>query len=234
MDLSMTTNWKEAAELALATYLGESLCFTSGHVCKAVRLARPDYVFKQVGPDPDRHLGAFVRSQFYGGRFGAYVQVERELPDGRTVFVYGPDQAGAESFDFELTDIPTFSPKAAPAVGTTPAQAPATSATVPIVPSAPAPAPADKASVYPDGRICVPGPVMRQIGVEPGDNYFISVPGDGTVVLTRMDPGPTKHAVRYADQFAGRAVFVPPGGISVTHGQEIDLEVAGDRVIVKA
>lgn len=213
--IQTSSDWKGAADAVVALFAKNGRCYSSGEVAASLRLNRTDLVFSVPT------LGKYLRDQFFAQALPEYAdptdptvtlppaQVPRftvgkfpaRTPANAEVFVYGPDAVACNLHEFEV-----FIPKP----GETMADAPAPATTATNAASGPGTSahaqavaiygaqPAVReivATVWPDGRLCVPrtafeaacllgGTVMRA-----GEPVFVEVEPGVKATISLVDPG---------------------------------------------
>lgn len=208
--LTPATSWRQAASDLVDFYTATGSAFTSGHIVKELRTHRPDFAFRQ------RTVGEFVQDLFWNSKIlyngQPAVQVPRtttgqgRTPAGIDVFVYAPDQAEADGFDFEV-DIPRL--------GNSP-QTVSTPSTQPTTNVAPPPAANEdfRCYVHTDKRLCIPRAAMdalsakAQVTVTQDSEAFVSLDNDNAIVSFSSHPGAVNYKLSSS---RGRVLFPRPG-----------------------
>ena len=184
--------------------------YSSGEVTACLRLCRPD--IRSFNSD----VGSYLRNRSSDGLLplfgnGPAFRVERtttgvsRTPAGSMVYVYAPDPALAESWDFEIY-VPTPGNDSIQATPSGPAlipNAPGVTTPQPATVAAGTLIPGDViAAIHPDGRLCVPRAAFEAFAYETGvpvtggDDLHISFSGNnGSVVEVTTEPLPGTIAV---------------------------------------
>lgn len=215
-------NWRAAVDDLLLLFARERRCYSSGELAAALRTHRPDFVFSvpSLGKYVREKFYAQELPEFIDSLIAPMqmargvtdfspVQVSRftvgkypdRTPAQTEVFVYGPDVESASAHEFEV-----FIPR--PGESMQDAPPPAVDATsdttgpgTPIHDAAVAiygaqPAVKDiRATVWPDGRCCVPRSAFEaacHLGGTPirqGEPVFVTVDPGNKATISLVDPG---------------------------------------------
>lgn len=213
--LSQSSSWRQAVTDLVDLYTAMGTCFTSGHIVRDIRTHRSDFAFRQ------RTVGEMVQDMFWTNKIvyngQSAVQVPRtttgqgRTPAGIDVFVYAPDQATADGFDFEV-DIPRLG-NPAPQQTSTPSTQPTT--TVAPAPAKPAQSSEDfRCNVHSDKRLCVPRAAMDVLSAKAGvtvtqdTEAWVSLDGNLAVVSFDLHNGAVNYKLSAS---RGRILFPRPG-----------------------
>ncbi len=236
-------DWREASSALIEFWTALDRSFSSGEIAACLRTHRMDLRFSVTS------LGEYVRDLFYQGALPSYddgasnplspVQVSRyTVGDGRTpagvlVFVYGPDQATAETHGFEV-DIPRPGNLPADGIG------PSVSVPTPTTPvdSGPRPVPSNLPSAYvnKDTRCYVARKVVdaylgtANIALRQGDSLYVSFDGTATATIRATEtPGSKAYNIW---QGTGRVSFYAPNGTPFVNGTKYPVSVNDDCITV--
>lgn len=256
--ISGSADWRSAVSDLLTFWVSEGRCFSSGEVAACLRTHRTDLVFSVP------RVGEHVRDLFYGQGMPVYVddgtgtgnpttpvQVSRftvglypnRTPANTEVFVYGPNQQACLDHEFEV-----FIPKP----GETQADAPAPAKVTAPPKTGPksqvsifgaAVASMDiRATVWPDGRVCVPRSAFEasvHLGghtLRGGDPVYIHQAPGTVVTITLVDPsGGTDLNVKAYSLVANRG-NVAFGSRDLhrpfKHGQVFKCQVSAGQIVL--
>ena len=231
--IETSPDWQQAVVdyINCTTVMGQP--FTSGHITTILRVYRPELNFKH------EWIGERVQDLFYNGdvQYAGVpaVQVPRvcaglgRTPAGTTVFTYGPDQAEALTFPFEL-DIP----KPGSGLKTMPTEHPIQA----LSPTPALPTPADmKATVHADLRLCIPRAALEALLHVTGrvfrgnDEVWVRFDDNPERVFISLDQ--QQGAVNYdVGSSRGRVLFPKAGSGQFEHGDIFAVEILGDELVV--
>jgi hypothetical protein len=247
-------NWRDATVDLITYYTNESVCFSSGEIAAELRTHRTDLMFSVL------NLGEYTRDLYYNGQINytdddgddlAALQVARtttgtgRTPAGRTVFVYGPDPAEAQSHDFEV-DIPDpgvkktgsspIKPKGGYPTAVTSGGGDGTAAPAAMTQGDKLGSDEIQATVHTDKRLCITRPIFDRFiaasgqPLRGGDPVWIAVTDDEARV-TIEDPNDDDAKKYDLSKERGRVLFAHPSA-PFDPGDHYKVTISKDALVI--
>lgn len=251
--IANSADWRQAAQDLIGHWVDNGECFSSGEVASALRVHRPDLRFSVPS------LGEHIRDLFYSNALPGYPDADPtcgkspvtmsprftvglfpdRTPAGVQVFVYGPEVGACDAHEFEV-----FIPN--PAKGETMADAPAPAKTRPepargsmkspiTIGGSKTPVGDVVATVWPDGRLCVPRAAFEAAvhlagnPIKGGDPVFVQCDAQQATITLVDLPGTTRYDL-WTTQ--GRIAFANPAK-PFTPGDKHTMVVESGKITVK-